>query len=212
MTTDQQKIKRMIEHRNKIKDCHRCDLRKVYDKPVPCIGNPDADVMFVGEAPGADEVLLGKPFVGPSGKMLRSAIVDGGLDPDDVFITNVLCCRPTDNKFPSDEALVKICLGHIGKEMEIVRPKIVVAVGGKAHLFLRGEAGGTITRVCGDWVDWETDDHGTIRYMATLHPSFCMKGGIEGHANPVMAMSSKERVALLRQHVASIAQELEALR
>ena len=199
--------------RESIRSCHRCEVRKAYDSPVPCAGSVTAPVMFIGEAPGADEVEQGKPFVGMSGRMLRSAIEDAGLScDDDVFITNVICCRPFNNKFPSDTYPIDMCMdNHLLTQINIVRPRIIVAVGGQAHRWVRGSDVG-ITKVCGGWEDWEVmADELTVRYLPTLHPSFCMKGPDDRYDNPVMKLTSPERVELFRAHIASIKDELDEL-
>jgi len=169
--------------------------------------------MFIGEAPGADEVEQGKPFVGMSGRMLRSAIEDAGLSTeDDVFITNVIMCRPLNNKFPTDRGAIETCIeSHLLDQIAIIRPKVIVSVGGQAHKWVRNSDVG-ITRACGIWEDWEvTPDDLTVRYMPTLHPSFCMKGPDDRYDNPVMRMTSKERVEIFRSHISSVKAELEGM-
>ena len=203
----------MLEIRESIRSCHRCSVREAYDSPVLCAGSVTASVMFIGEAPGADEVEQGKPFVGMSGRMLRSAIEDAGLSTDDVFITNTICCRPFGNKFPTDAGPIECCIeNHMFDQIEFLRPRIIVSVGGQAHKHVRGSTVG-ITKACGEWEDWEViPDEWTVRYLPTLHPSFCMKGPDDRYDNPVMKLSSPERVELFRAHIASIKDELEELR
>jgi DNA polymerase len=116
-----EKLSKMKEIRKKIKSCNACELRSVYDSPVPCAGSHSAEVMFIGEAPGAEEVESGKPFVGKSGKMLRSAILDSGLSIDDIFITNVICCRPLNNIFPKDFKIIDICINWLYEQIKFLQ-------------------------------------------------------------------------------------------
>ena len=194
----------LVGLRDGIRGCRRCSLRRHYDCPVPFAGAPDAPIMFVGEAPGADEVVEGKPFVGKSGQLLRRAVERAGIvSASDLMVGNVLCCRPPDNRFPTDMEIIEACLCWIRSVMEIVRPKVVVAIGGKAHEYLRG-SDISITRACGIVEDWTMDlptGEMTVRYIPTLHPSFCMRPGNPESTNPVMSLDIKGKKTLLLKHL-----------
>lgn len=206
------KIEQLKQLRLEIKKCEKCEMRKHYDKPVACAGSPIAKVMFIGEAPGADEVEQGKPFVGASGQMLRSAIINANLNLDDVFITNVLSCRPLNNKFPDNTEYIDSCKYWIDKQIKMIQPKIIVSVGGKAHQYIRKSNIG-ITKACGIWEEHLFDDFNySAWYMATLHPSFCMRGPDNRYPNSVMQLDRKGKENLLREHIISVKQKLDLIR
>jgi uracil-DNA glycosylase family 4 len=198
------KIAALLELRDGIRECRGCSLRDHYDKPVPFAGNPDATIMLVGEAPGADEVDQGKPFVGRSGQLLRRAVERAGIESKtELMVGNVLFCRPPNNKFPTNSEPIIACIHWIHSLVDIVRPKVVVAVGGRAHENLRGSNVG-ITRACGIVEDWEMDlPSGSlnVRYIPTLHPSFCLRPGNPSSDNPVMSLDVKGKKRLLLEHL-----------
>lgn len=102
-------------------------------------GAEDARVVFVGEAPGVSESVSGKPFVGASGKLLNKMLQHAGIDRDSVFITNVVMCRPPDNREPTAEE-VRSCVGNLYKKIAIIRPRLIVALGRHAARALTGRA------------------------------------------------------------------------
>jgi uracil-DNA glycosylase len=147
-------------------------------------GNPEADLMFVGEAPGADEDMQGEPFVGRAGELLTKIIHTMGFRRSDVFIANVLKCRPDmpsgapGNRQPTPEEM-ETCLPYLRRQIELIRPKVVVALGGVA---MRGLFGKTepMKLMRGRWHTF-----GSIPVMATYHPSYLLRN---------QAMSEKRRV------------------
>jgi uracil-DNA glycosylase len=110
-------------------------------------GNADADLMFVGEAPGANEDRMGRPFVGQAGKLLDQLLVEVGLERGDVFISNVLLCRPPGNRDPHPVE-IENCQGYLMRELELIEPRVVCTLGNFATKLLRGDSAG-ITRVHG---------------------------------------------------------------
>src|SRR3954462_3766304 len=110
-------------------------------------GNADADLMFVGEAPGANEDRMGRPFVGQAGKLLSQPLVEVGLERADVFITNVLLCRPPGNRDPAPVE-IQNCQDYLFRELELIAPKVVCTLGNFATKLLRGDNAG-ISRVHG---------------------------------------------------------------
>src|SRR3954454_18116057 len=110
-------------------------------------GNADADLMFVGEAPGANEDRMGRPFVGQAGKLLDQLLVEVGLERGDVFISNVLLCRPPGNRDPHPVE-IENCQDYLMRELELIEPKVVCTLGNFATKLLRGDNAG-ITRVHG---------------------------------------------------------------
>ncbi len=134
-------------------------------------GSPDADVMFVGEAPGKNEDLQGIPFVGAAGQLLDRLLAEAGIPRDDTYIANVLKCRPPGNRDPrSDE--IDACKGYLRRQIELIEPRVVMTLGNFAtKLLLRTETG--ITRVRGQRYDWWRN----IVLVPTFHPAAALRGG-----------------------------------
>ncbi len=163
------RAKTLEELRGAIGDCHRCKLWPGRTHLVFGVGNPHADIMFVGEGPGRDEDLQGEPFVGRAGQLLTDIISKGmGLKREDVYIANVIKCRPPDNRNPEPDE-VESCEPFLIKQIDLVRPRIIVALGKFAvqSLLKRKEP---ITRLRGIWHDY----HG-IKLMPTLHPAYLLR-------------------------------------
>jgi len=112
-----------------ILNCKRCSLYKTKTNYVPGEGNPESKIMFIGEAPGGEEDKQGRPFVGKAGKYLTETIKNKlGLDRKDVYITNILKCRPPNNRDPNEEE-IKACSIWLEKQLEIIKPDIIVTLG-----------------------------------------------------------------------------------
>lgn len=122
---------------SKVTNCTKCSLHKGRNKTVFGDGNRDADWFFVGEAPGKDEDLQGKPFVGRAGRLLTEVIFSIGLSREEVFIANILKCRPPDNRDPKTEE-VEQCFAYLERQIDLVKPKIIIAVGRIAAQSLLG--------------------------------------------------------------------------
>jgi DNA polymerase len=114
-----------------VRQCCQCDLGSSRTNAVPGEGNPDARIMFIGEAPGADEDAQGRPFVGRAGQLLDKIINACGLKRSDVFIGNILKCRPPENRDPRAEEIIS-CLPYLQRQIEIIKPEIIVALGAHA--------------------------------------------------------------------------------
>src|SRR4029077_12894720 len=120
-----------------IGDCTRCRLSKGRNKIVFGTGNVDADIMFVGEGPGADEDEQGLPFVGRAGQLLNNMINAMGLKRDDVYIANIVKCRPPQNRVPAPiEA--NTCVPFLFRQIDVIRPEVIVALGATAATYLLG--------------------------------------------------------------------------
>jgi DNA polymerase len=130
-----------------IADCTRCPLSQGRTQVVFGAGNPHADLMFVGEAPGFHEDKNGVPFVGAAGQLLGKLLAGIGLERDDVYIANVLKCRPPGNRDPLPEEIAA-CESHLFRQLELIRPKVVATLGNFATKLLSGRPDG-ITRVHG---------------------------------------------------------------
>ncbi len=118
-----------------IRSCRKCDLHKTKTNYVPGVGNENAEIVFVGEAPGRDEDARGEPFVGSAGKLLTEMLESIGLSRSDVFICNVLKCRPPNNRDPSPEE-VEACRGYLVRQLDVIKPDIIVCLGRFAAKFV----------------------------------------------------------------------------
>jgi uracil-DNA glycosylase len=134
-------------YRDQVANCTRCALAQGRTQVVFGSGDPDADLMFVGEAPGFHEDQQGVPFVGAAGKLLDQLLAGIGLTRADVFVANVLKCRPPGNRDPMPEE-IEACEGHLWRQIELIRPRVVATLGNFATKLLSGKPTG-ITRVHG---------------------------------------------------------------
>lgn len=150
--------------------CGACALAATRTKAVPGEGNGDApEVMFIGEAPGADEDLQGRPFVGRAGQLLDKMIGAMGFRRGEVFIANILKCRPPGNRTPTPDEM-SVCIPFLKKQIALVRPKTIVALGATAWKGLSGDPGASISRVRGLWQSFEG-----IPVMPTFHPAYLLR-------------------------------------
>jgi len=153
-------------------DCRRCKLAPLRKHIVFGAGNPNADLMFVGEAPGADEDEQGLPFVGRAGQMLTRIIQAIQMRREDVYICNILKCRPPGNRSPEGDEITA-CQGFLFRQVAAVRPRVICALGGYAAQALLG-AKEPISRLRGHFIDF----HGAM-LMATFHPSYLLRNPAE---------------------------------
>jgi DNA polymerase len=116
---------------DEVRQCRKCDIGSTRTNAVPGEGNPNARIMFIGEAPGADEDVQGRPFVGRAGQLLDKIIIACGLQRSDVFIGNILKCRPPENRDPAAEEIIN-CLPYLQRQIELINPEIIVALGAHA--------------------------------------------------------------------------------
>jgi uracil-DNA glycosylase len=150
-------------------DCRRCKLHKLGRKQVVFgVGNPDADLMFVGEAPGADEDEQGIPFVGRAGQLLTKIIEAIGLTRDDVYIANVIKCRPPQNRNPEQDE-VDTCEPFLFRQIDTIKPKVIVALGTfAARALLRTLE--PISRLRGRVYDYRG-----AKLIPTFHPAYLLR-------------------------------------
>ena len=146
-----------------VRACKKCDLCQTRTNAVPGKGNQNAEIILVGEAPGRNEDKKGEPFVGSAGKRLNEILLDAGIDRDDVYITNIVKCRPQDNRVPTKNE-EKSCLNYINEEISIINPKVVCIMGNTAFNTLLG--GKEITKNHGNFI--EKDGR---MYFVTYHPA-----------------------------------------
>ena len=157
-----------------IGDCRRCRLHEGRHKLVFGVGNPSAPLVFVGEGPGADEDAQGIPFVGRAGQLLTQMIENTAkregiaLTRADVYICNVVKCRPPENRTPEPDEM-EICGQFLTRQMEAIRPKAICVLGGTAARALTGHKEG-VTKMRGKWFKWRE-----VPVMVTYHPSYLLR-------------------------------------
>src|ERR1700722_8322232 len=149
-----------------------CALKSTATRLVFADGNPQARIMFVGEAPGREEDLEGLPFVGRSGKLLDRMIAAIGLDRSSAYIANVIPWRPPGNRTPTPQE-TQICLPFIQRQIELVNPDVLVTLGNPSTQTLLQTREG-IMRTRGKWFDYDTGSR-TIRALATFHPAYLLR-------------------------------------
>ena len=163
------KAKSLEELRAAIGDCRLCKLRSGRTNLVFGVGNPKAELMFVGEGPGRDEDLQGEPFVGRAGQLLTDIITKGmGMKREDVYIANVVKCRPPENRNPEPDE-VAACEPFLKKQIDVVQPRVIVGLGKFAvQTLLQSKI--PITKLRGKWHSY----HG-IKLMPTFHPAYLLR-------------------------------------
>jgi uracil-DNA glycosylase family 4 len=154
--------------REDIGDCTRCRLHKHRNTIVYGVGNPKAEVVFVGEGPGHDEDVQGIPFVGRAGKLLTQMIEAMGLRREDVYICNVIKCRPPENRTPERDEMVT-CSPFLVRQLAAIAPKVIVCLGNIAAQTLLGTHK-SISSFRGQWLDFRGS-----RLLATYHPAYLLR-------------------------------------
>jgi uracil-DNA glycosylase len=170
-------------------ECVRCELHETRKSIVFGEGNPDAGIMFVGEAPGADEDLQGKPFVGRAGKALTQLLGTVGIDRKDVYIANIVKCRPPANRQPKSSEIA-MCVPFLEAQIRAVNPRILVALGRVSTGILLGTSE-PLSKVRG-----KVHDRLGTPLMATFHPSFLLRNGLKGKWMDEALSHLKEATAL----------------
>jgi len=125
---------------SEVKACRRCDLWKTRKNAVPGDGSPEAKIMFVGEAPGYWEDVKGKPFVGAAGKFLDTLLTEAGLSRSQVFIGNVLKCRPPGNREPA-QSEIEACTPFLDRQISAIKPKLIITLGNYSTAYIFAKAG-----------------------------------------------------------------------
>ncbi|HEX7124870.1 MAG TPA: uracil-DNA glycosylase [Thermodesulfobacteriota bacterium] len=183
----------LAEVRERLGDCRRCKLWEGRTNIVFGVGNERARLMFVGEGPGRDEDLQGEPFVGRAGQLLTKIIEAIGLRREQVYIANVVRCRPPDNRRPEPDEIAA-CQPFLRQTMAVVRPRVVVALGSVAAQTLLGTTRG-ITALRGKF-----HQAGDYRVMPTFHPAYLLR-------NPAAKREVWEDMKLVRDALAALPEE-----
>ena len=157
-----------------VRQCCKCTLGSSRTNAVPGEGNPDARIMFVGEAPGADEDAQGRPFVGRAGQLLDKIITACGLKRSDVFIGNILKCRPPGNRDPRADEIIS-CLPYLQRQIEIIEPEILVALGAHAARTLLNSTK-SIGQLRGQFHEYYTGiGQSPVKLMPTYHTAYLLR-------------------------------------
>lgn len=151
-----------------VKKCTRCVLCQNRTNTVFGVGNENADIMFIGEGPGADEDREGEPFVGKAGKLMNQAFQGLGISREKIYIANIVKCRPPNNRNPEKNE-ANACLDYLRNQVMLIKPKIIVLLGNVALKNILGENYG-ITASRGKWIDKKG-----ILYMPTFHPAALLR-------------------------------------
>jgi uracil-DNA glycosylase family 4 len=157
-----------------VHQCRQCGLGSLRTNAVPGEGNPNARIMFVGEGPGADEDAQGRPFVGRAGQLLDKVIVAMGLKRSEVFIGNILKCRPPENRDPRADEIIS-CLPYLQRQIEIIEPEIIVALGAHAARTLLNTTK-SIGQLRGQFHEYYAGlGRPPIKLMATYHTAYLLR-------------------------------------
>ena len=148
---------------DEIINCKKCNLCETRKNAVPGKGNKNTEIVFVGEAPGKTEDLNGEPFIGSAGKILDNALRNAGLTRDTVYITNIVKCRPPENRAPNEEER-KMCQAYLENEFRLIKPKIICLLGNTAYKTILG--GGEISKNHGKLINKDG-----FLYFITFHPA-----------------------------------------
>ena len=151
-----------------IKDCKKCKLCNNRNNIVFGAGNRKAKIMFIGEGPGADEDMQGLPFVGKAGQLMNKALSALGIDRNELYIANIVKCRPPNNRVPEDDE-ARECINYLRNQVVLVKPEIIVLLGSTALKNIMGKEY-SITASRGKWIEKKG-----IKYMPTWHPAALLR-------------------------------------
>ena len=194
--TAAERREKLIELYHEVRDCRRCPLAATRTQAVFGMGNADADVMFVGEAPGAEENRQGRPFVGRAGKLLDDLLAEIGLERRrDAFICNVLKSRPPGNRDPQPDE-IEACRPYLERQIQLIEPRVICTLGNFATKLLSGSSVG-ITRCCG-----RPQEREVAGLPVTLYPLF----------HPAAALRTPSVLERLREDFARIPALIEQAR
>jgi uracil-DNA glycosylase len=161
--------------------CQKCPLAATRTKVVVERGNPQADILIIGEAPGQDEDEQGLPFVGKSGQLLNKILDSVQLTEQDVYICNIVKCRPPENRVPTEQES-KSCKPYLLEQIRLVNPKIILLTGATAVKGITGDKRG-ITKIRGQWLDWEG-----YLVMPIFHPAYLLRNQSRDPGSPKWLM------------------------
>jgi uracil-DNA glycosylase len=159
-------------------DCSRCELGSTRTNAVISRGNPNADILIIGEGPGENEDLQGKPFVGKSGQLLDKILESVNLTEEEIFICNIVKCRPPGNRKPTKDEM-DACRPYLMEQIRLVNPKIIILTGASSIEGLFQEKSVGITKIRGQWREWNGID-----CMPIFHPSYLLRNQSRAEGSP----------------------------
>ena len=165
------------ETKKSVLSCRACSLAETRNKVVFGDGSPDSKLMFIGEGPGADEDAQGLPFVGRAGQLLTQILTAAHIDRKDVFITNIVKCRPPENRVPTPAETV-ICDRHLQTQIMLINPKLIVLLGNTPTRWILQTNEG-ITKLRGRWFEWRG-----AAVMPMFHPSYLLRNASSKEGSP----------------------------
>jgi DNA polymerase len=168
LSPEEKRARLLALDNNEVRGCTKCRLCETRTQTVFGEGDPDAKIFFIGEGPGENEDLTGRPFVGRAGEMLNKWIAAMGLKREQVMIANIVKCRPPGNRVPAPDE-VATCTPYLQRQLEIVRPKVIVTLGLPAAKYML-QSNSTMGRLRGQWHEWRG-----IKLMPTFHPSYVLR-------------------------------------
>lgn len=173
-TNSADKVAELEKIADEVSLCRKCNLGSLRTNAVPGEGNPNARILFVGEGPGADEDAQGRPFVGRAGKLLDKIIAACGLKRSDVFIANIVKCRPPENREPRADEIIS-CFPYLQRQIEIINPEIIVALGAPAARTLLN-TNKSIGQLRGQFYEYYAGlGRPPIKLMATYHTAYLLR-------------------------------------
>jgi DNA polymerase len=185
LSSEEKRLRLQQLEANEVRGCTKCRLCEARTHTVFGEGSVDAKIFFVGEGPGENEDLSGRPFVGRAGDLLNKQIAAMGLRREDVMVANVVKCRPPQNRTPSpDEAAT--CMPYLERQIEIVRPQVIVTLGLSATRYMLS-TNSSMGRLRGQWHAWRG-----IKVMPTFHPAYLLRSYTD--ANRAMVWSDLQAV------------------
>lgn len=204
MLSREEKETKLNSLKNEVDHCQKCRLSTTRTQTVFGEGNPAARILFIGEGPGKQEDLSGRPFIGRAGELLTRIIENGiKVSREEVYIANIVKCRPTvDMKMERDRAPEKdevaACSPYLERQIEIIQPEAIITLGGPSTKFILNESTG-ITRLRGKWSEYKN-----IPVMPTFHPSYVLRNG--GDKSP-LRRDVWHDIKLVMQKLGMIAEE-----
>lgn len=172
----------MESMRSDCAQCQRCGLGETRTHPVVSRGNPQAQIMIIGEGPGENEDLTGQPFVGKAGQLLDKILASVNLTEADVFICNIVKCRPPGNRKPTAKEM-EACRPYLLEQIRLVDPQMILLTGGSAVEGLFAEKGVKITQIRGQWREWEGR-----HCLPMFHPSYLLRNPSKAQGSPKWLM------------------------
>jgi len=179
MPTEKKTSALSLLNESEVRGCTKCRLHSTRTQTVFGEGDVDAKIFFIGEGPGETEDKTGRPFVGRAGQLLDKMIAAMGLSRSQVFIANIVKCRPPENRVPAPDE-VETCTPYLVRQLEIIRPKVIVTLGLPAVKYMLEDPRLTMGRTRGVWQSWRG-----IKLMPTYHPSYVLRAYTEANRQAV---------------------------